>query len=187
MPRSSTPAPEPTELFKVREAFAVPGEGGYLRPYITGALLRGDDPLVKTHRALLEPAAGAVEKATAEPGERRTLGLRLPSAVTQAQAVQHRTGSAHDTALALVRVPTTPEGVPMVHALPPEHPDSPASPFAPAQPAAGVVADDADERGQNLAGAPKAADVADATIEVSEGVVKVPDVEKAARQAQSKK
>lgn len=33
-----------------------------------------------------------------------------------------------------------------------------ASAFAPLQPAAGVVADDADERGQNLRGGPKAAD-----------------------------
>ena len=33
-----------------------------------------------------------------------------------------------------------------------------ASAFAPAQPAAGVVANDADDRGQNLAGTPKADD-----------------------------
>lgn len=33
-----------------------------------------------------------------------------------------------------------------------------ASAFAPAQPGAGVVADDADEKGQNLAGGPKASD-----------------------------
>lgn len=35
-----------------------------------------------------------------------------------------------------------------------------ASPFAPAQPAAGVVADDVEERGQNLAGGEKASDAA---------------------------
>lgn len=33
-----------------------------------------------------------------------------------------------------------------------------ASSFAPVQPGAGVVADDADEKGQNLAGGPKASD-----------------------------
>jgi hypothetical protein len=38
----------------------------------------------------------------------------------------------------------------------PRHPA--ASAFAPLQPAAGVVADDADEKGQNLAGGPKASD-----------------------------
>jgi hypothetical protein len=38
----------------------------------------------------------------------------------------------------------------------PRHPA--ASSFAPLQPAAGVVADDADERGQNLRGGPKASD-----------------------------
>jgi hypothetical protein len=38
----------------------------------------------------------------------------------------------------------------------PRHPA--ASAFAPMQPALGVVADDADEKGQNLAGGPKASD-----------------------------
>ena len=46
----------------------------------------------------------------------------------------------------------------MPHMYPPEDERSPASPFAPLQPAAGVVADDADEKGQNLAGGPKAAE-----------------------------
>jgi hypothetical protein len=40
----------------------------------------------------------------------------------------------------------------------PRHPA--ASPFAPLQPGAGVVADDADERGQNLAGGPPASKAA---------------------------
>lgn len=50
-----------------------------------------------------------------------------------------------------------------------------ASSFAPVQPGAGVVADDADEKGQNLAGGPKASDAekqynpGDAVIEAHQG------------------
>ncbi len=48
----------------------------------------------------------------------------------------------------------------MVHALPPSHPDSAASVHAPLQPGLGVVSDDADERGQNLAGGVKSSESA---------------------------
>lgn len=139
-------------VFRVREAFAIPGPDGILRTYATGALISGTDRLARTHKALLEPAADAVEKATAAPGERR--GLRLPSAVRLRQATEHNTGQAHDT------------GETMPHTLPPEHENSPASPFAPDQPAGGVVADDVPDE-QNKAGAPKAADVAETSAKAS--------------------
>lgn len=131
-------------VFRVREAFAIPGPDGILRTYATGALISGGDGLARTHRQLLEPVADAVEQASAAPGERR--GLRLPSAVRLRQATEHNIGQAHIT------------GETMPHALPPEDENSPASPFAPEQPAAGVVADDVPDE-QNKAGAPKVADV----------------------------
>ena len=43
-----------------------------------------------------------------------------------------------------------------------------ASSFAPLQPAAGVVADDVEERGQNLAGGPKAAEAHAANLDQTE-------------------
>lgn len=130
-------------VYRVKEAFAVPDGDGVLRTYTAGKLISGSDSLAKTHRALLEPVADAVEKATAAPGERRA--LRLPSGVRLQQATEHNTGQAHTT------------GEIMAHNLPPEDPDSPASPFAPGQPALGVVADDVPEV-QNPAGGTKAAD-----------------------------
>lgn len=137
-------------VFRVREAFAIPGPDGILRTYVTGALISGDDRLARTHKALLDPVADAVEKASAAPGERR--GLRLPSAVRLRQATQHNTGQAHTI------------GETMPHTLPPEDENSPASTFATEQPAAGVVADDVTDE-QNKAGAPKAADVTAAAAE----------------------
>lgn len=124
----------PTEqLYRAKEGFAVPGPDGIPRMVVNGALIRGDDPLVKTHLGLLEPASNAaIESATAAPGERRN--LRLPSGrqvTDKGDSMPHR-GS-----------------------LPPEDVNSPASTFAPAQPAAGVVAPDVPDE-QNVAGAPKA-------------------------------
>lgn len=147
-------AETPAEVYRVKEAFAVPGPQGFLRTYATGALLAGSDPLATTHRAYLEPVAGAVEAATANPGERR--GLRLPSRVRLTQATEHNTGHAHTTGAAT-----------MPHALPPEHEDSPASVFATEQPAAGVVADDVSDE-QNKANAPKAAQVVAEQVKTTE-------------------
>jgi hypothetical protein len=180
--------PQAGQLFRVREGFAVPGPDGFLRTYPTGALVDGGDPIAASHGHLMEPAANKVEQATAAPGERRVLGIRLPQRQTVEQVTAHHAGQAHEVGPAHVRVPTnlsttelrvedgapvadetetetdeTPtairEGGPdVVHALPPEHPDSPASVHAPLQPGLGVVADDADERGQNSAGGPKSSE-----------------------------
>lgn len=141
------------QLWRVKESFAVPGaDYGMMRPYPVGAMVSGDDPIAVTHRHFLEPAANAVEQATAAPGQRRN--LVLPSGVTQQQAVQHRTGHAHRTS----------GDTEMVHTLPPEDVNSPASTFAPSQPGLGVVADDVPDS-QNVVGAPKAADVTAEQVE----------------------
>ena len=155
--------PQAGEVYKVREGFAVPGDGGFMRTYTAGSLIDGGDPVATSHRALLEPASNSVEQATAAPGERRSLGgLRLPSGRLLGDVTAHRTGHAHETGARSVRTPTNidpVEGGPdMVHALPANHPDSPASVHAPLQPGLGVVSDDADERGQNLAGGVKSSE-----------------------------
>lgn len=138
------------EVWRVKEGFALPDEG-FLRAYAPGQLLRGDDPVVKSHAQFLEPASNAVvESMTAEPGERRT--LRLPQGTTVEGATAHETGHAHTG---------TPRGRRADTVSPhrdrnvkPGDPESPASEFAPAQPAAGVVAPDVTED-QNPAGAPQ--------------------------------
>lgn len=132
-----------SEVYRVKSAFSVPDADGFLRTYAAGALISGSDALAKSHRDYLEPVGDAVEKASAAPGERRS--LRLPSGVRLRQATEHNTGHAHKTGDAG-----------MAHTLPPEDENSPASPFAPDQPAAGVVADDVPKE-QNKAGGPKAA------------------------------
>jgi hypothetical protein len=143
------PAGGATELFRAKEGFAVPGADGLPRVVPNGALLRGDDPLVATHRGLLEPASNAaVEAATAAPGERRN--LRLPSGRPLSEVTEYREGQPHHL--------TTAEGdttMPHRGSLDPSDVNSPASTFAPAQPAAGVVAPDVPDV-QNPAGAPKA-------------------------------
>lgn len=133
------------EVYRVKEAFAVPDADGFLRTYATGVLISGNDRIASSHKAFLEPVADAVEAASAAPGERRN--LRLPSGVRLRQATAHNTGHAHKLGENEV-----------VHALPPEDENSAASPFAAEQPAAGVVADDVPDE-QNKANAPKAADV----------------------------
>lgn len=148
-----TPGPA---VYRVKEAFAIPGADGFPRTYAVGKLISGSDPLATSHKALLEPVANAVEKtattvviageqATAEPGSRRR-GVRLPSGVDLKQATEPHTGSAH------------PKENTVAHALPPTDPNSPASPFASQQPALGVVADDVTDE-QNPAGGPTAAEV----------------------------
>lgn len=132
--------------YRVRESFAVSDKSGMPRVLAQGSFVRGDDPLVKTHRSLLQPMSEHIEQTTAAPGEQRP--IRLPSGVTAEEATKARD----------IRVgPRNAQGEPMPHALPSEHEDSPASPFAPGQPAAGVVADDVPPE-QNPAGGPKAAD-----------------------------
>lgn len=170
--------PQAGQLFRVKEGFAIPGgPDGFMRAYPTGALVDGGDPVATSHGHMMEPASTAVEAATAAPGERRLLGrVRLPSGGSVADVTQHRTGHAHQVGAAGVRTPTNVdqhEGAPdMVHALPPDHPDSPASVHAPLQPGLGVVADDADERGQNLAGGPKSSKAPAAVEKVAAKSVK---------------
>jgi hypothetical protein len=137
--KSGAAEPAGETLYRVREGFAIAGPDGFMQPYVAGALVKSSDPVATSHAVYLEPASeGAVEAATAAPGERRR--LRLPSGRTLADVTARR---------------DTPTGGSMApHNLDPSDENSPASPFAPAQPAAGVVAPDvADE--QNLAGGPK--------------------------------
>jgi hypothetical protein len=121
--------------YRVRESFAVYDGAGNPRVLPAGAFIKGDDPLVRTHKALLQPISQHIEQATAGPGEIR------PVTIPAEPRIGTRNTKETD----------------MPHALPPEHEDSPASPFAPGQPAAGIVADDVPPE-QNPAGKPKAAD-----------------------------
>jgi hypothetical protein len=133
-----------SDIFKVRDPFAVAGEDGFPRPYPVGTLVAGDDPIATSHIDYLERVdLHPVEKATAAPGERRT--LRLPSGLSVGEATRGR----RDAALN--------QGEAMAHNVPPSDPNSLASPFAPFQPSAGVVADDVPDE-QNAAGGVKAAD-----------------------------
>lgn len=132
--------------YRVRESFAVSDKSGMPRVLQVGSFIKGDDPLVKTHKALLQPISEHIEQTTASPGEQRP--VRLPSGVTAEEA-----SMARDTRSGSRQT----EGATMPHSLPPEHPDSPASPFAPGQPAAGIVADDTPPE-QNPGGGTKAAD-----------------------------
>lgn len=134
---------DPAGAYRATVSFAA-AAAGFPRVVRAGDLIGADDPLVRTHRGLLQPVSEFIEQTTQAPGEARP--VRLPTAVTVEQATQHRTGHAHREG----------EGH-MPHNLPPEHEDSPASPFAPGQPAAGVVADDVPAE-QNPSGGPKAAD-----------------------------
>lgn len=66
------------DLYVVAESFTLE-VGGTPVAYRKGEIVDPDDPIVRTHRALLEPfryphpvrRAAAVEQATAAPGERR--------------------------------------------------------------------------------------------------------------------
>ncbi len=81
-------------VYRVREPFTVPGPNGAPRIVQAGKLLSPDDPLVKSHRKLLDPVnelvadRQSVEQATAAPGERRS--------VTPAK--QHRAPKHHEPA-----------------------------------------------------------------------------------------
>lgn len=123
---------DPAGGYRAKESFAVAADG-WPRVIGAGTLIADDDPIVKTHRGLLQPVSEYIEQTTARPGEHRP--VHIPD-----DPSQQRQGEE-----------------PMPHTLPPEDPDSPASTFAPVQPAAGVVADDVEAKGQNLAGGPTAA------------------------------
>ena len=136
--------------YYVRETFHVATrDGGMPRTVVANSTVEASDPVVKTHRSLLQPMSERIEQTTAAPGEQRP--IRLPSGVTAEEATKAR-----DTRVG----PRNVKENDMPHALPPEHPDSPASAFAPLQPGAGVVADDVPAE-QNPAGGPKAADTAE--------------------------
>lgn len=138
--------------FRARSSFAVPGPDGLPRVIQEGDILGHDDPAMKTRRELFQPMSEYIEQTTKAPGEKRL--VRMPSGVTQAEAVQPRdvrNGPRHKS------------GDDMPHSLPPEHEDSPASPFAPGQPGAGIVADDTPPE-QNPGGGIKAADAPTITI-----------------------
>lgn len=111
------------EAFRAMSAFAVPtNQPGYTRIVHEGEWIKADDPLVRSHRQLLQATGEYVEQMTAAPGEVRA--THIPE---KARRLRRR---------------TTQGDTDMAHALPPEHEDSAASTFAPFQPGAGVVADD---------------------------------------------
>lgn len=64
-----------TTVYRALDSFAV-FEGGTPRVVRVDDLLREDDPIVATHRALLVPVNEYVEQATAAPGETRS--VRIP-------------------------------------------------------------------------------------------------------------
>jgi len=121
--------------------FAVFNQDGIPRAYASGQLVLPDDPIVRSHGHMLEPAETGIEQATASPGERRR--LRLPKGNTVKGATEANPNGRNQSVAP--------------HALDPSDPASPASTFATAQPAAGVVADDVPDE-QNPAGGPKASD-----------------------------
>jgi hypothetical protein len=157
------------ELQRARESFAIPDGTGGMRTIAVGELLRGNDPLLKTHSHLFESASTGVEQATAAPGERRS--VTLPEGRPLSEVVAPHPNEGDET---------------VVHHLPPEHPDSPASPFAPAQPAAGVVADDVPKEQNPGGGIPAAkasakkvgADKANAPSDPEKGAGPVPTTAK---------
>lgn len=74
--------------FRVREGFAVPDANGMMRTLSVGDFISAKDPLVKSHRHMLESMDEVVEQTTAAPGERRPVDL--PSGVTYERAVTPR-------------------------------------------------------------------------------------------------
>ena len=76
MARTAPAGAEAPALHRCTESFAVFVDGVPL-VYSEGAEVLGDDPILRTHSAMFEPAAarlvraGRVERATAEPGEKR--------------------------------------------------------------------------------------------------------------------
>lgn len=137
-------------LYRVREGFAVPGDGGVLRAYQIGDLLHADDPLAKSHAALLEPAT---EYATGRSDEEARAALRLPGGRTVEGATAHQGSHAERTTEDIEDRRRRGEDVPRRDAIPTSDPRNPASEFAPLQPGLGVVAPDVTES-QNPAGAP---------------------------------
>lgn len=59
-----------SDVFRVRTGFVV-FDGGRPRVLKPGELLRGDDPVVSSHRNHLDSIDDVVEQTTAAPGERR--------------------------------------------------------------------------------------------------------------------
>lgn len=76
-------------IFRVREAFGVPGPGGFIHMYRQGDLVDGASKLAKTHRALLEPA----ENATVDVVKASEAVLTLPERQTVEQVTAP--GSSH--------------------------------------------------------------------------------------------
>jgi len=128
-------------------------QDGIPRSIREGDFVAADDPLVAAkspQRPLFRPVSEHIQNATAPPPV-----VRAEPPVPPVETRRGRRGNRNQ-----------PKETPMVHALPPEDENSPASTFAPMQPAAGVVADDADEKGQNLAGGPKASEMSPSEDEV---------------------
>lgn len=160
-------------LYRVREGFAVPGDGGVLRAYQIGDLLHAADPLVKSHAALLEPAT---EHATGRSDEVARAELRLPGGQTVEGATAHQGSHAERTTSEIEDRRNRGEDVPRRDAIPTSDPRNPASEFAPLQPGLGVVAPDVPDS-QNTAGgpAPDDSEVKDAVEELEQAGSYDPD------------
>ena len=128
---------EAAEVYRALDSALLPGPD--MRQIHRGEPYSASDPAVRAYPHLFQPMSEFVEQTTRAPGELRPVHIPPASAERGIQ----------------------PEGDNVPHVHPPEHPDSPASTFAPFQPAAGVVADDAAEKGQNVAGGPAASDATD--------------------------
>lgn len=136
------------DTYRSKEDFAVFVDG-VPRIIHVGDVVAASDPLVapkSPNRHAFMSTSDWIEQTTQTLGDPRP--VRMPSGVTQAEAIQPRD---------VRNGPRNQKETYVPHALPPEHEDSPASPFAPGQPGAGVVADDVPPE-QNPAGGPKAAD-----------------------------
>ena len=63
-------------VLRVREPFSFDEPNGVQRVMRTGDLVDASDPLIKGKEHLFEPVETTVERATAAPGERRSLPKR---------------------------------------------------------------------------------------------------------------
>lgn len=109
------------KILRVRDSFMYYGPG-YQRMFCAGDLVDGDDPAVKGREELFQPVEDfvqqqtdrkqvglrgrMVERATAEPGERRTVSRPLPP-----EDDKNSEGEKSDSKSVTRRTPTKPEPV----------------------------------------------------------------------------
>lgn len=77
-------------VYRVKEAFAIPGPGGFMHLYAKGDLVNGESKLVKTHGALLEDALGQ----TVDPPQVSKADRKAAATLPQGQTVDQVTAPA---------------------------------------------------------------------------------------------